>query len=80
MLTTWWKKKVSPIYEVEADFYPTVGRFLQKHQQCEKFTLTIVDNSFGNIKANLLCDALHETNVKNFTLLNRALVCNWQNE
>lgn len=47
MLTTWWKRIVSPLYEVKAEFYQALGAFLERHPQCKKVTLTVVDNGFG---------------------------------
>ena len=47
MFCNWWKNLVSPMYEmVSPDFYPSLGRFLNRFYTINTLHLTICDSSF----------------------------------
>lgn len=54
MCCAWWKKIVYPIYEINIEFYRSIGRFLRQNPQCNNITLTVADSGFDRNKARAL--------------------------
>ena len=54
MCCGWWKKIVHPKYEMNIEFYKSIGRFLRMCTTCTALTVTVVDNAFDKKRAAAL--------------------------
>jgi len=58
-----WKKFVSPMIELDVEFYRTLGAFLRKQKEVKVLNVTVVDNAFGAEKAKILQESLVGTSL-----------------
>lgn len=76
MCCEWWKKIVSPIYELTAQAYQSIGDFLRVNPTVTNLNLTVVDNAFSPEKARILAAALGGSRVTGITFVNAAIALN----
>ena len=67
----WWRKCVSPAYDVPLETYHSLGR-LFRSPNLRNVTLRVVDNTFDLQKAHIVCKLVNESNLKGFTFTNSA--------
>lgn len=76
MCCEWWKKMVSPLYELTAQAYQSIGDFLRANPTVTNLNLTVVDNAFSAEKARILAAALGGSRVTGITFVNAAIALN----
>jgi hypothetical protein len=54
MCCDWWKKIVSPFYEISFQTYQTLARIINQNSTINYLNLTVVDNALDAQKINLL--------------------------
>jgi hypothetical protein len=71
----WWKRIVYPTYELTAEAYHSVARFIAKTPTLVTLDLTVIDNAFNAQKAAILHEALSRSQIQSFLFTNRVLNC-----
>jgi hypothetical protein len=77
MCCGWWKKIVYPQYEMNIEFYKSIGRFLRFCTTCTALTVTVVDNAFDKKRARALFESIQGTQLTSFTFENKAVAINY---
>lgn len=54
MSCMWWKKIVYPKYELNIEFYRSIGRYLRSNPLCIELAINVCDNAFDGSKARVL--------------------------
>ena len=67
----WWKKCTHACYDIPQCVYQGLARLI-KSGSLRNVTINIEDNHFGAAKANILCEAVSQSELKGFTLINNA--------
>lgn len=78
MCCMWWKKIVSPVYQLAPEAYRDIGVFLERNPTVTNLNLTVADNSFNAEKAGILYESLSRSRVTGLTFVNIGLACNNQ--
>lgn len=80
MFCAWWKKLVHPHYEMNIEFYRSIGRFLRTCTTCIALTVTVVDNAFDKQRADILYESIQGTQLRSFTFENKAIAIDYNND
>lgn len=81
MCCEWWKKIVSPLYELTAQAYLSIGDFIRVNPTVTNLNLTVIDNAFSAEKGRILAAALGNSRITGITFVNGAIALNGnQNE
>ena len=76
MCCMWWKKIVSPRYEVNIQTYQAISRFLSS-SGISNLSLIVADNNFNAEKARVLFEGVSASKLKGFSFNNVGLDCNY---
>ena len=72
----WWKKIVSPFYELTTQAYQSIADFIRVNLTITNINLTVIDNAFSAEKASILAVALGNSRITGITFVNGAIALN----
>lgn len=80
MYCGWWRKIVHPHYEVNIEFYKSLGRFLRTCTTCTALSVIVVDNAFDKKRAEALYESIQGTQLASFAFENKSIVIDYIND